>query len=234
MTVEIGVYGEGLNSNSLVGRTAAGALESSKLYLPVGQTLRDITRLVVLVPDIDLRSDWVEPLLNRLNISGDIDIALVRLNNPASNSRAEHRRLNRLAHQLRADNHAVYRQLVNRDSWASALQSLVRSHDLLVCFPEQQVADGFHNRQPLSQAMMRALNLPVIEGPGAYPSAVMRLCAMAKRMMFQAFPFVVVALFFWLQTQIGQQADGLAYQISLGATVLVEIGLIFVWSLFLD
>ena len=81
---------------------------------------------------------------------------------------------------------------------------------------------------------LAALNLPVIEVPGAYPSAGTRLWTMTKRLMFNAFPFAVVALFFWLQMLINRQTHDVAYQFALGATVLVEIGLIFMWSLFLD
>ena len=54
------------------------------------------------------------------------------------------------------------------------------------------------------------------------------------RLLFNAFPFGVVAAFIWLQTIIGRQAQGTAMQVELGAAALVEIGLVFAWSLLLD
>lgn len=72
------------------------------------------------------------------------------------------------------------------------------------------------------------------EEPRSETSAGGRWWAAARRLLFNAFPFVVVALFFWLQTVIMRQTHGAAMQAELGAAVLVEIGLVFVWSLLLD
>ena len=152
---------------------------------------------------------------------------------PEQEGPAGRRQANALLSPLRRHYPGAYVQTVNRSDWATVLAGLTRSHDLLVCFPEQQVADGFANRRPLSQALMSALGLPVIEVSGAYPSAAARLWGLAKRAMFQVFPFAIVALFFWLQTRISQQTSGLAYEVALGATIVVEIGLVFLWSLFL-
>ena len=236
MTLETGVYGEGFKPNGLavVGEPAIGVLESSKLFMPHGQSLRDITRLIVLVPEVGLRPGWLKSVFGRLNVPDDIEIALVGLSGPGRTNRAEHRRLNALSTRVREEYPGAYGQLINRDDWAYALQGFTHSHDLLVCFSEQQVADGFSNRQPLSQALMRALSLPVIEVAGAYPTLSVRLWASAKRLLFQIFPFAVVGLFFWFQTQIGAQVQGLVYQVAIGASVIVELGLIFVWSMFLD
>jgi hypothetical protein len=213
---------------------AAGVPEMSKLFIPRDWGLQDITRLVVLVPEVGLRPGWWKPVFERLSVSDDIEIALVALRHPDRKDQEERRRLNALLSPLREEYPGTYGQTVNQSDWASALQGFTHAHDVLVCFPEQQVADGFLNRQPLSQALMHSLGLPVIEVAGAYPSAGMRLWALAKRAMFQVFPFAVMALFFWLQIQINRQTHDLAYQIALGASALVEIGLIFVWSLFLD
>lgn len=236
MTLETSVYGEGIKSNGLApaGAPSVGVLESSKLFMPHGQSLQDITRLVVLVPEAGLQPGWLKSVLGRLNVPDDVEIALVGLIGANRTDRAERRRLSALSLRLREEYPGAYGQLINRDNWACALQGFTQSHDLLVCFSEQQVADGFSNRQPLSQALMHALSLPVIEVAGAYPTPAMRLWASAKRLLFQVFPFVIVGLFFWLQAQISAQAQGVVYQVAIGGSVIVELGLIFVWSLFLD
>lgn len=69
---------------------------------------------------------------------------------------------------------------------------------------------------------------------GAAPSRRSRIRAAVGRVLFNAIPFVLVALFVWIENLIGRQAHNLIGQLALGATVVVEIGLIFLWSLFLD
>jgi hypothetical protein len=54
-----------------------------------------------------------------------------------------------------------------------------------------------------------------------------------SRLMFNLFPLAVVAAFFWLQVQIDTQNTGLPHMLVTIMTVVVELGLIFVWSLFI-
>lgn len=53
------------------------------------------------------------------------------------------------------------------------------------------------------------------------------------RLMFNLFPLVVVAVFFWLQVQIDVQNTGLLRTLVIIMSVLVELGVIFIWSLFI-
>ena len=95
-------------------------------------------------------------------------------------------------------------------------------------------ADELSRRQPFSRPPMSAQAIPVSEAPQAAPSATARFREAAGRLLFNAFPFGVVAAFFWLQALIDRQAHGTALQVEMGAAALVEVGLVFVWSLFLD
>jgi hypothetical protein len=222
------------NPLSLRGGVTAGVPETSRLFIPHRQELEDVRRLVVLVPESGLRPGWWAPLFERLNVPEGIEIVLVAQERPGHEEKPDRRRLNGLVSSLRVSYPRATGYTIARSDWVSALQGLTSSHDLLVCFPELQAGDGLANRQALSQRLFDALDLPVIEVSGASPPIWMRLWAPAGRALFQVFPFAVVALFFWLQIQINQQTHGLVYHIALGASAVVEIGVIFVWSLFLD
>jgi hypothetical protein len=52
------------------------------------------------------------------------------------------------------------------------------------------------------------------------------------RIVFEITPLLIIAGFFWLQFQIGARTEGILNSVLTAMTVVVEIGLIFVWSLF--
>lgn len=51
--------------------------------------------------------------------------------------------------------------------------------------------------------------------------------------MFNLFPLAVVGGFFWFQVQIDAQNTGLLHTLVTIMSVVVELGVIFVWSLFI-
>ena len=95
-------------------------------------------------------------------------------------------------------------------------------------------ADELNRHQSFSRSPLSAQAIPVGEEPQAAPSAGARFREAAGRLLFNALPFGMVAAFLWLQALIDRQAHGTAMQVEMGAAALVEIGLVFVWSLFLD
>jgi len=53
------------------------------------------------------------------------------------------------------------------------------------------------------------------------------------KLVFNLIPFAIVAVFFWIQIQIGDSIQGLGGKATLVVVTVAEIGLVFVWSLFL-
>ena len=52
------------------------------------------------------------------------------------------------------------------------------------------------------------------------------------KLIFNLIPFVIVAVFFWIQTHI-DRSGGLGGKAALAVVTVVEIGLVYLWSLFI-
>jgi hypothetical protein len=204
-----------------------------RMIAPDEQERPDITRLVVLTPDEGLRMDRLEQVLAALSIPDATQIVLAS-RSTARNNRSKCRRLNTLVTRLQQSHAATHGQMLEGSDWPGVLRWFTDHHDLLVCFAEQRQVTGAFRHERLSQTLLHTLRLPVVEVSGAYPPWASRLLRVVRRVLFELFPIVVGGSFLWFQIQVGNQTGGWVRSAALAMTAIVEIGLIFVWSLFLD
>lgn len=192
--------------------------------IPTGKSLTHIRRVVVLVPGEEI---YEEKMLDKIleNIpAGAREIVFVGANNNPAVAPAKHRRLGRLASRTRS--HIVaYEHLLPGTDWVDIAHKIVRHDDLIVICDE--TSKGIERK-------LAVLNLPVLVVTGLRPSFVRRLWLAARRVAFEATPFLIIVGFFWLQVQITGQTQGITTTLLTAMSVLFEIGLILVWSLFMS
>lgn len=204
-----------------------------KLLLPEGREWLNVVRVILLIPDVPLHIERVVWLFEALDLPRKTQIVLAELAN-ASKGHARRRQLDTLLTHIQQVYPAAYGKRLYEPDWPSAMRAFAGRHDLLVTTTGQYFSQGALTGQPLSQILLNTLNLPILEITGIFPPWPARLASWITRGLFNLFPFLVVGAFFWAQSRIGSQAQGWVNTFAIGATIVVEFTIIFIWSLFLD
>lgn len=207
-------------------RSVVGAHQTDT-SLPSSASLSNeaYTRLVVLVSDGMLDANKLTQQLSRLITPSVSEMILVGLGKNRPGSHAS-RRLNELVSIMQDLPILQSKQVIDAEGWAEAVQKVVQPGDLVVC---QADPGAKHLVDELSQITASPVHLLT----GLQPPIQSRLARMLNRLLFNLFPFVVVAAFFWLQVQIDAQNTGTLHSLVIIMSVLLELGVIFVWSLFI-
>jgi hypothetical protein len=204
-----------------------------KLLLPEGREWLNISRVILLIPDVPVQTESVVQMLEALDLPRKTQIVLVELSS-AHKSRSKRRHIDMLLACIQQTYPAAYRQSLYEPDWLAAMHAFTGRQDLLIAAAGQHLPQGPFTEESLSQVLLNRLNLPILEVSGIYPPWPSRLRGWIRRSLFNVFPFLVVGVFFWAQSQIGRQAQGWVSTFSIGMTVIVEFAVIFIWSLFLD
>jgi hypothetical protein len=183
------------------------------------------TRLVVLVPEGAIDYGKLYHELSELIIPSVCEIVYIGLGQNRSTSPVS-RRLTELT--LVAPELPVYqrKRIIDAGSWAEAVHIVAQPGDLIVCQANRQdsrLVEELSQLAPSPVRVLVGLQLPLST----------RMARALKSLIFNLFPFIVIAAFFWLQVQIDAQSTGLVRTLAIVMTVLVELGVIFVWSLFI-
>lgn len=220
-----------------VPQTQPAAVSSAlpgKLLVPDDQKWPDVKRVIVLIPGLTPRADRLTQLLALLELPPETPIVLAMLGKDAHANRSSRKALATLTSWIQNDYPAARQNTIQAVSWLDAMRTFAQKHDLVICFAGQHVTTGLFRREPLNQVLFNALNLPTLEISDALPPWRVRLLGYAKLMLFDLFPFILTGIFFWIQFQISSQGAGFMTKIALASTVIVEISIIFIWSLFLS
>lgn len=182
-------------------------------------------RLIVLVPDSRIdEEDLIERLAELATPSvGEIQFIGLGWSEPGSRMAL---RLESLAFKAQRLPVVISSRMIEARSWLKAIQGVARPGDQIVCHTEQQAGR-------LAEEIEATMPFPVHRLTGLHPTLLSRILLVLGRMAFEIFPLVVVAGFFWLQINLDGQTKGTVNTIVMILTVLVELGLIFVWSLFI-
>lgn len=183
------------------------------------------TRLIVLVPNGMVDGHKLTQELSGLVTPSVCEVIFVGLGQKKSSSPAS-RRLAELASITQDLLVPQSKRVFDVTNWAEAVQMVTQPGDLIVCQADRQ---GDRLVEELSQVTASPVHLL----PGLQPPIQTRLARALKSLIFNLFPFIVIVAFFWLQVQIDAQNTGLIRTLVLSMSVLVELGIIFVWSLFI-
>jgi len=205
-----------------------------KLRVPHHQLWADIGRVIFLIPGVIPRADRLTQFLVMLELPRETPIVLVELANAFHSNLSNRKAITKLVASMQREYPAARHMTIQAVTWLEAMTMLVEEQDLLICFVGERSETGPFGKQPLSQALFDRFNRPTLEVAGALPGWESRFMGWIKRALFDLFPYCVVALFFWIQLQIGDQSDGWMSKVFLASTIVMEVLLVFVWSLFLS
>lgn len=204
------------------------------LLMPVGREWLDISRVVILVPMAGLHFSRLQKLLADAGLPDRTDILLVGLQTPGSRKRVVRHNVTSLYTQFRKSRPNVKMQILRGESWQLAIKRCAGRNDLVACPSEEKEAVNNFQTESLSRVLLRALNLPVLELVGAYPPLFDRSIRSVLHLLFGIFPYAIAGVFFWMQYQIQSSTNGITMMVNLAISVIAELTLVFVWSLFLD
>jgi hypothetical protein len=199
-------------------------LGASSLPLSIEASSEAYTRLVVLVPGGMIDCGRLVQKLSGLITPSVSEMLFVGLGHRWTTSPAQ--RLVELASLAQELPIPQSQRIIDVSSWADAVQIVARPGDLIVCQADR-------GTDCLVEEISQVTASPVHFLTGLQPPLWIRLVHKLTRLMFNLFPFMVIAAFFCLQVQIDAQTTGLPHTLVIIATVVVELGVIFVWSLFI-
>jgi len=195
-------------------------------------TLRPAQRLVVLVPAIIndeselARRIWSMASPRRLSV---LYLGLCREIEQEAGAR---RQLATLAAITRDDWATVETRLQIGTDWTRAVRAVYRPDDLIICHAEQQVAAKGFKQQPLSQALLTALDAPVCVLAGFCPQGPSQESKPVSKLFSWLVPIFILAVFFLMQVRIEQLPRDWAHTALLSLSVIVEYALVGLWSYF--
>ncbi len=207
---------------------------SETVLLPANQRVISLRRILVLVPNGPVDKDRLVSRVQDLVGSADVEVLYIGLRvSPVEDGRM----FRQLAELLTASVKAGLRvrtRLRAKGKWLPVLRGIVKSGDLVVCHAERSARWAKDPSGTFAWCVASSLKVPVyvlssLDAP-ALPYRMSRIL----RLVFRIAPILIVAGFFWIQVQIDKLVTGLAHTLVLSLSVLVEFGLVFLWSYLLD
>ena len=201
----------------------------ARLILPQDAALPAARRLIVLIPDQDI--DEVELARRIWTLASPRGLAVVFLGlcRAAAEEPRMRRRLVTLAAVTRDKQVKVETRLEFDADWLRRVNAVWRTGDIVVCHAEQATRVWGIGRRPLSQALASSLKAPVYVLSGFCSEGPAPASGLAASLISWAVPLAIIVAFFWLQVQIDQLSEDWAQTTLLYLSVLVEIGLIWMW-----
>jgi len=202
------------------------ASEVGGLLVIQNQNIAAVRRLVVLVPNQDV--DEVILAHEIWNAAFPPGLAVLLLGlclNPNDEPRAR-RRLVTIAALIREPRVSVEMQLDFGRNWIPSLKSVLQRGDIIICPAGQQT--GIF-REPLDLALEK-LGSPIITLPGLYPFTRRVIPRFIFESVFWAVSGAVLFVFFWFQSRILRISEEWVKDTLLSLSVLIELGLVWVWN----
>lgn len=195
-----------------------------------GQKTENINRIVVLLPNEDVNEVKISRAIRSMALQESANVLLVSL---ARNSEAElpaRRRLATILSLVRSPQITVTAQIPVGRSWIIAIEKVAKAGDRIVCPAEVDVPTGFNRSDRLPAVLSRELDLPVITLTGFYPEKTNSWIPILKRALFWIVTLTIFIGFFKLEIDVDLLAKGWMSQFILVVLILLEAGVIYMWS----
>ena len=216
-----------LRSTGQTGTAAqAGASEIGGLLVLQNLNITAARRLVVLVPNQDVDEVAFAHAIWELAFPPGLAVLLLGLCLNANHEPRARRRLVTIAALIREPRVPVEMQLDFGRNWTPGLRGVLDPGDIVIC-PAGQQLGIFGESLDLS---LEKLGSPVITLPGLYPITRNRVPGFILESIFWLVSIAVLLVFFWFQIRILRISEEWAKDTLLSVSVLIELGLIWVWN----
>ena len=187
--------------------------------------LAPVHRLVVLIPNLDVDEAELAREIWRLAFPPELAVLLLGLCQNVTEEPRARRRLVTIAALTRDQRVPVKVQLEFGRNWIGKLKAVLEAGDIVVCHAEQRTGIW---RQPLELALAR-LNIPMLSLKG-FISPIYKSSSFLRESVFWLVSIAVLFVFFLFQIQILRISEEWVRDTVLSLSVLIEFGLVWVWS----
>jgi len=191
-----------------------------------GQYPRPIRSLVVLIPECELDTANTARKVWELAQAFGGRIQFLGLCSDAGREPSLRRQLVTMSAMVADGNGSVYSKIEFGKNWMDAVKSNWHTGDVIVCFAEQHTG---LMKKPLSQILEANLNATVHVLSGLYPPNPSRPNWLPGALMWAGSIGIIVG-FFWLDVKITQMPQDWAHTVLLYLSLLLEVGLLWVWN----
>ena len=194
--------------------------------------LLTIKRLIVVVPNEDVDEAQLSRQIWNLASNYRLDVLLISLVADPQESNAVSRRLTTIAAMTRDSHFKVEKQIVFSNSWSKALRQYWQQMDMILCPAEVTMPNFLGKIVFLSQILSDRLKAPVYTFSGLYKLLQKKQRpAWLRKLPFWLGFLLIVSTSFYFEIDVDQIAHGWVGQILLVMVVIIEIGLIYFWTL---
>jgi hypothetical protein len=193
--------------------------------------LLTVKRLIVVVPNEDVDEAQLSRQIWNLAANYRLDVLLISIVSNNQESMSALRRLTTIAGMTRASQFKVEKQVVFSNRWDRALRPYWQQTDMILCPDEKTVSTLFGKVLSLSQALSDRLKVPVYTFCGLYHPSTRQVSPWLRQLPFWIGFLVIVSIFFYFEADVDQIAHGWVGQTLLVMVILIEIGLIYIWTL---
>lgn len=189
--------------------------------------LKPASRLIVLVPDLDVDFPAFAQKLKELAKAIESRVQLLGLSRDAAHEPGIRRRLVTLSAMMEEKDIFVESTVEIGRDWVDAVKSYWREGDVIVCFAEYR--PGF-NDKPLAQILERKLAAPIYIISGLYHEPVRTNSSLKKSILGWTGSIALLFGFFVLQVRLMEYPQDLIHSIGLYASILAETASIWFWN----
>jgi hypothetical protein len=200
--------------------------------LPVSEEipLLKARRLVVLVPDRDLDDVMLSREAWSLASQGSHHILYMTVIQDPDHESQARRRLITLAAITRDDQTQVETRVCLEPATTRAVRDIHQDGDMLVCLAGHKAANGHWKHLPIETALVKSLHMPVILLTGIYQETELMGSSWRRSALYWSVTLVILALFTRFEMAITDASNNWVGQLLLIFTVLVETGVIIIWT----
>jgi hypothetical protein len=183
-------------------------------------------RLIVLIPNLDVDEVALAHEIWNLAFPRGLAVLLLGLCPNPDDEPGARRRLVTVAALIREPRVSVETQLDFGRNWIPILKNFLEMGDIVICPAGQRI--GIFG-EPLDLSLAK-LGTPIITLPGLYPPTRKLIPRFILESVFWVVSGAVLFIFFWFQSRILRISEEWAKDILLSLSVLIELGVIWVWN----
>lgn len=189
--------------------------------------LKPASRLIVLVPDLDVDASAFAQKLKGLAKSVERRVQLLGLSRDATHEPGIRRRL--VALSAMVEDRDIFVECtveIGRD-WVNAVKPYWREGDVIVCFAEYR---PFSNNKPLAQILETSLNAPIYIISGLFHEPGKTNSSLKNSILAWTGSIALLLGFFLLQVKLMDSPQGFIRSLGLYASIITEAGSIWFWN----
>jgi hypothetical protein len=208
----------------------ASILRDPKTKAGEKRILPALKRLIVLLPSRFVDEERISRYIYNESLKDYTDVILLTLVSNYEEEYSAKLRMTTISALIRSPQFKVESQIIWGKSWIHAIKGLIYPDSIILCPKEFMVSYNLFWQEPLSSQLSRSFNIPIQNYAGFYPNLKQPSIVIIKKVVYWIGLLIVLASFFWIESDIDITVSGWQNSLLLVMIVLAEIGAIYFWS----